>query len=229
MNFWLHFVGKQYYSIESFVEEARTVGVSRRLPLKTLEKMSVGDVVLLAQWDGKKAVLFGGFEVHGVSGIPGDVTKKLVEKLPVKHVEMFEEPVKVEKGCGEYYVTQIVSFETLDFQVVVKEVEDYDAKVPIMVEGSYFDLGDKFPEFKGQDFIYSSINHSQGFRMINFGQFMAAYEAEVKKIETLTRKRVPKVNGYFYVDARRTDEYTETHTPATELKRVVEVKNYSKR
>jgi len=72
---WLHWMGNIYYSIESFIEEARSIGVSRRVPKKTLKKMKWGDTIFLASKEkGLKApVIFGYFSLHMIQGIKVDM------------------------------------------------------------------------------------------------------------------------------------------------------------
>lgn len=76
---WLHWMGNQYYSIESFIEEARLIGVSRRVPAKALKKMKWGDIIFLTSKEKgiKNPVIFGYFILDKLQGI-----KVKIDELP---------------------------------------------------------------------------------------------------------------------------------------------------
>ena len=76
---WLHWIGNQYYSIESFIEEARLIGVSRRVPAKALKKMKWGDTIFLTSKEKgiKNPVIFGYFILDKLQGI-----KVKIDELP---------------------------------------------------------------------------------------------------------------------------------------------------
>jgi len=76
---WLHWIGNQYYSIKTFIEEAELIGVSRRVPEKMLRKMKWGDTIFLASKEKnlKSPVIFGYFKLERIQGIKVDM-----EELP---------------------------------------------------------------------------------------------------------------------------------------------------
>lgn len=83
---WLHWIGNQYYSIESFIEEARFVGVSRRVPAKVLKKMKWGNTIFLASKEKglKNPVIFGYFRLEKLQGIKvnmNELPKHLRDKM----------------------------------------------------------------------------------------------------------------------------------------------------
>ena len=39
---WLHWIGNSHYSISKFIKEAKKLGVSRRVPQRTLRNMEWG-------------------------------------------------------------------------------------------------------------------------------------------------------------------------------------------
>lgn len=87
---WLHWIGNQYYSIKSFIKEARLIGVSRRVPVKALKKMKWGDTIFLAskQKNLKNPVIFGYFRLEKLQGI-----KVNINELP----EHLRDKMKYEK------------------------------------------------------------------------------------------------------------------------------------
>jgi len=76
---WLHWIGNQYYSIRKFIEEARLIGVSRRVPQPVLKKMKWGDMIFLASKEEnlKSPVIFGYFRLERIQGVRVDM-----EELP---------------------------------------------------------------------------------------------------------------------------------------------------
>lgn len=89
---WLHWIGNQYYSIESFIEEARLVGVSRRVPEKILRKMKWGDTIFLASKEKglKSPVVFGYFVLHKIQGVKvkmEDLPEYLQDKMHYEETE----------------------------------------------------------------------------------------------------------------------------------------------
>lgn len=86
---WVHWMGNCYYSIESFIKEAKDIGISRRVPKLTLKKMKWGDTIFLTSKEkGLKApVIFGYFTLHTIQGIKVDIDtlpKHLQDKMHYK-------------------------------------------------------------------------------------------------------------------------------------------------
>lgn len=89
---WLHWIGNAYYSIESFIDEARIMGLSRRVPERILRKMKWGDTIFLASKEKKvkSPVVFGYFTLHKIQGVKVDM-EDLPEHLQDKiHYEETE-------------------------------------------------------------------------------------------------------------------------------------------
>lgn len=82
---WLHWIGNQYYSIRKFIEEARLIGVSRRVPRDVLRKMKWGDMIFLASKEKKlkSPVIFGYFRLERIQGVKVDM-EDLPEHLQSK-------------------------------------------------------------------------------------------------------------------------------------------------
>jgi len=68
---WLHWIGNKYYTIKSFIEEARLAGVSRRVPKQALRKMRWGDSIFLTSKEKglKTPVVFGYFRLEKIEGV----------------------------------------------------------------------------------------------------------------------------------------------------------------
>jgi hypothetical protein len=101
MTAWLHWIGAAYYTIDSFIDEASRMGVSRRVPQRDLKKMEWGDkVYCVTRQKGKKnPVIFAYFIVETIYGIQ---TKDLPPDIGSK-IHYIDDPrtLQVEKrGCG---------------------------------------------------------------------------------------------------------------------------------
>lgn len=107
---WLHFVGKAYYTPETFRREAESLGISRRVSLRNLGGFQWGDRVFLAFGDFRTrrrktpvtpSRVIGYFDVSTVGGLP----QKVVGDLPKEAFDSFEElnpPPLISRGCGGY-------------------------------------------------------------------------------------------------------------------------------
>ena len=97
MKTWIHFIGRKYYpTIATFEAEARQHGITRRIALKTMERMSFGDRVLLAMQDGKSSRIFGQFTITTVSGITPDFAR--IAGVTITN----QGGAQVDRGCGSY-------------------------------------------------------------------------------------------------------------------------------
>ena len=128
MSTYLHYVGG-LYTPEKFVEEAKRIGVSRRIPLRSIRNLKWGDEVLCATWEPYKAVLIeGGEEKEHSAGFKEGkarvfcsfkVTRLFVEDPDINYVllaelhfirgkvlkEVSSGVMQVERECGTYYVS----------------------------------------------------------------------------------------------------------------------------
>ncbi|MEM3426087.1 MAG: hypothetical protein QXW42_04310 [Thermofilum sp.] len=111
-KYYLHYVGKQLYSIESFMREASKLGVSRALPMSLIKSLSWGDQIMLAIYFEKKfdqskigcAKVFGYFTVESVRH--AEWTKEMADEL-ARSLNVVGEKfldVFVERRCGCYTI-----------------------------------------------------------------------------------------------------------------------------
>jgi hypothetical protein len=104
MEYWLHYVGRRLYNVDSFVEEAKRYGVQRAVAFHRLRSFNWGDKVLLAVYLKQDAEVFGYFIVEGlVHNMPPELCEKLVSQLDVVAVK--DTPSRFERRrCGSYYL-----------------------------------------------------------------------------------------------------------------------------
>lgn len=181
----MHFIGKSYYSRGSFIREAKKYGITRRVALNVLKKMSWGDRVLLAIMDGKTPVIFGEFRIERISGLSSEVMKVIAEK---GLLESQTDPggIVVRRGCGSYVAGPTYSVRTT-IEQIAKIIENEENPGKPMVGGKFI----PHPLVRLKD-----LKFRQGFRLFNYEAFAEAYKAEKEKAPLRT---IPAVRGLFYV------------------------------
>lgn len=130
MRYLLHYIGERIYTVESFIAEAKKLGVNRCLPLKLIKSIKFGDKILLATFEPKKIItsqqlsfegfeeeqekidgrknkkdgtakVFGYFTVSGLNLRASDAFKEaLTAQLDV--VESKDNNALYQRGCGSY-------------------------------------------------------------------------------------------------------------------------------
>lgn len=211
--YWIHFIGQTYYTIKSFEKEATKYGVSRRISLDTLKKMDWGNVVLLAMKVGRTPVLFGKFEVTGISGLSAEATEKISQKFKVYRVS--SGGLLVKRGCGAYiagpsYLTDASLPELANFLIELKK-SGVDIGKP-MVKGVYS---------RHKHVRLKSIPFRQGFRKFNYELFLK----ELEKAEEKNPSRTPAVKGQFYViDTEEKENNTQGQKQAGTIQEVYSYK-----
>jgi len=97
---WLHWIEKQYYTMDSFMKEARKYDFSRPISPKQLQQMSWGDAIYCAMLDGKTGVIFGYFKVLIITGLDPETLAQVGEKYVVQLIDNGGDTVS--RSCGEY-------------------------------------------------------------------------------------------------------------------------------
>jgi len=176
--YWLHHIGKAYWTPAKFRAECKKYGVSRRIALRTLEDMAFGDNVLLAMWDGKKSIIFGQFTVDTVY-FQNPETLHLIDKDLVENsVQMF-----VNRGCGTYMIVSETEV-SVPLNAIVEAAKTTGDQ--LMVGGDFRDV----PRV-----ILKKVPHRLGFRPFNWDQ---------AELDIATAKRnakgEPILYGQYYLD-----------------------------
>jgi hypothetical protein len=180
---WLHWIGNCYYSISQFIQEAKKMGVSRRISLRTLKKMEWGDkIYLLSREKGiKKPAIFGFFYLIQVEGIE---LKDLPEKLKVS-INVVKASSEV-RGCG----TRVHGGIYLMTSASVNQLSEYipESSNP-MIYGALNLLPKPWP-------ILKNLVSFRGFRKFNETAFL---EELSLRLEGCKDGRRPVLEGVFYV------------------------------
>jgi hypothetical protein len=184
---WIHFVGKSYYSIEKFINEATREGVSRAMSVHIFKKMELGDRIFLAQKHEKHTKIFGYFIFDAVTGLSQELYTKLLEAGAVRNIPTM--PFTVTRGCGSYIVDGMSEITSpSEFMRILKEGDkkDFDR---LMVGGKFYSLNTCGIE---EEYIISNIPFQQGFRLFDFEQFKTDYDSKNGRV----------VKGQFYKKER---------------------------
>lgn len=184
---WIHFIGKRYWKTpRKFMKEALKYGVSRRISAKVLRKMSWGDTVILAQWDGRKTIAFGYFNIEGVMGNV-DITSRLGD-LGHRIWHEAEVYIPVSIGCGEYVIRKVAKTDAaiVDIVEAYRRVEGEENPF-LMISGPFHSLSPWI--------VFKDIPHRQGFRQIDWEGVLA----EIPKAKK-NKAGWPILHGQFYTD-----------------------------
>jgi hypothetical protein len=103
MTAWLDFIGKAYYKTPRvFLQEAKAQGATRRVPLRTLERMNWLDKVVCVQRENghKSASVFAFFPITLLSGLSSEVTEALAMHYKLELIDAGGD--EVARGCGDY-------------------------------------------------------------------------------------------------------------------------------
>jgi len=177
--YWLHHIGKVYWTPAKFRAECKKYGVSRRIALRTLEDMAFGDNVLLAMWDGKKSIIFGQFTVDTVYFQKPETLQLISSDL----VERVIQHRFVNRGCGTYVVVSETDV-SVPLKAVVEAAEATGDQ--LMVGGDFEDV----PRT-----ILKKVPHRLGFRPFDWDQ--AELDAATAKKNA---KGEPILYGQYYLD-----------------------------
>ncbi len=105
-SYWLHWLGVKFYSISSFIDEAKRMGVSRRIPPQILRGMAWGDSIFMIGESPKfpgYSIFFGKFYVDRVKFATKSkkVKEDLQELMLRSKVKLIcEAPHTDKRGCG---------------------------------------------------------------------------------------------------------------------------------
>lgn len=160
--YWIHWLGVKYYSISSFIDEARRMGVSRRIPPQVLKGMSWGDSIFMIGESPKfpgYGILFGKFYVDRVKFATKSkkVKEDLQELMLRSKVKLIcEAPHTDKRGCG----TETSGGYYLKSSAKVKEIGEILAKG----KGSRVNIAGPLYVFKKP--ILLKITPFRGYRSI---------------------------------------------------------------
>lgn len=145
---YLHYIGRRYYTMETFIEEAKKFGVSRAVPLHQLKKLHWGDKIYTAFYQkddkGPYALVFGYFPVLGLNITNSEVKERMKQDKryrEVRHEVVSGGGARVTRGCGSYSIGS-VSYVDNDVSELAEIIEDASkelgVKTKVMAASPYF-------------------------------------------------------------------------------------------
>lgn len=208
MSDWIHYIGKKYYTMNSFAKEAAQHGVTRRVSLNVAKRMSWGDRIYTAMLDGKTGVIFGSFIISKLTGLSTEVTTQLEKEYESKLVD--EGGDIVLRGCGEYIEgdTHTIKRELPDIIDCLSQMSIDDKDIGNPMVGGLFQTASKIR--------LMDIPFRQGFRTIDAKALLHSASANGGR-----------VNGQFYIQSNNARPLLSDHLK--ECGWVQAVENYVKK
>lgn len=214
MKTWIHFIGKQYYTINQFIREAERIGVMRAVSPTVLKQMDFGDRVMLVQKDGASSKIFGYFIFTQITGLKLEVITALgdgvIQRMPAMT------PMPIQRGCGQYTVTaqyQIMDSSKLMYVIRNLNNDDFDR---IMVGGKFYPLSEIGIS---TDYVLCNIPFRQGFRRFDFDAFYNETSMSIVPARHL------KIKGQFYVMKEQIEEQREFFQRKLQTE-LIQIQNY---
>lgn len=188
MNSWLHWIGKSFYSINKFIDESVTYGITRRISLREAEKMNFGDWVYLIQKKGSNAggSVFGRFKIDKISGL---------DIQTIQTIELEMEPINdggrmVIRECGMYIEGPEYGINSTLSEIIIRLKEKEIKPKSLMIGGMTLEV------FNEPWAILLHIPHRMGFRLFDGKRFYEAYQRD----HALGLKPIIYRNDQFYAD-----------------------------
>jgi len=195
MTSWLHWIGKSYYTLAGFASEAQKFGISRRVSLQNLKKMSWGDWVccLYDTARDKGGTYFLEFRIEKITGLSAEATRMLQDEFALRPIDFGG--TAIIRGCGDY-MTGVTFYCDADMSQVVDRLDK--AKDEGMDIGKPM-IGCEPPAVKTTWLpmpVFSDIPFRQGFR--SFDRRKARIDIAMCRKES--KSKTPRLEGQYYTD-----------------------------
>ena len=166
MSNWLHYIGG-FYTPKKFIEEAKNIGVSRRVPANLIKSMSWGDTITLAYWNEGNPYAFAEFSLDGIS-LDSDLTDLVGNEL----VKAGRATVssggggRIVRGCGTYESSGTTFIVDASIREIAERAtdlaEDLDIKPSFFINGRITCIYDQRRPLPGEKFFrgYKRLEHS---------------------------------------------------------------------
>ena len=132
MTTWNHFVGGSYKNKTRFLQEAKKVGISRRVPANIARGFHFGDRVILLRYHSRKGVeAFGEMVINEII-FPKEITEKIgAELIKSGAIEYRPGPLggaNVHRECGSYVImgSYVITSPDYDIPQLVKMAQELD-------------------------------------------------------------------------------------------------------
>jgi len=201
MASWMDFLGKGYYTIPKFINEAKQYGITRRVGMigSGAAKMSWGDTVICLQKEGKSPSysVICEFTITRFVGVSEPARKLLASRHKLTQLDNEEEET-VDRECGSYEIES-----SWEIEAPLSEI----AKQLQKAKQDGLDVGKVMIGCWPEDITWESkpypkiggFDQKQGFRAYN----REKYRNDIA-MKRLQGKRL-KVKGTYYTQADVTD------------------------
>lgn len=176
MKSWLHWIGNAYYSIDSFINEALSMGVSRRIPKHILKVMDWGDRAYCVSRlpTSKNPYCFGYFTIDTIHGIK---TTNLPDEIKDKIEVKWDGPIMTQqRGCGTVQAGGFYAYTSSS----VEELAEYGDEP--QVQGGFKVFPEPWPQFW-------KMPPFRGFRRFNHKGFLE---------DILASPGRPRLKSFYY-------------------------------
>jgi len=164
-NAKVHYVGKGVYSIASYIEEAKRLGVSRAFPKRFVKNIEFEQKILTATWKFEEtrtvkdrhgwdnikrfgtATVFGYFVVEGIN-LPASIMNKLIPQMDI--IDIFDSKETIIRECGTYVVLA-GAYVKDNIEKIMELAEELDEKVKYFITGTFYELD----QFNVEDMLFS--------------------------------------------------------------------------
>ena len=164
-NAKIHYVGKGVYSIPTYIEEAKRLGVSRAFPKRFVKNIEFGQKILLSTWTFTEtqkvkdrhgwenikrfgtAKIFGYFVVEGIN-LPASIMNQLIPKMEI--IDIFDSKDTIVRECGTYVVLA-GAYVKDNIEKIMELAEELDEKVKYFITGTFYELD----QFEVEDMLFA--------------------------------------------------------------------------
>lgn len=195
---WLHFIETSHYTRPQFLREAATLGITRRIDRRVLERFEFGDVVYLATKSGSTPILFAKFVVSTLSGFSRAEIEALAKTWELRCVDIGGQ--LIERECGDYQA--LATFEVVGERVSIARALELCAELePVRLVSMKKRLPRGFRLFDADSFtqVCASVpKPARGFRRVK-GFFYVDKDAppsNVVRLDEFRGRRVQEVHNY---------------------------------
>lgn len=187
---WLHFIETSHYTRPQFLREAATLGITRRIDRRVLERFEFGDVVYLATKSGSTPILFAKFVVSTLSGFSRAEIEALAKTWELRCVDIGGQ--LIERECGDYQA--LATFEVVGERVSIARALELCAELEPDERGKWM-VGGEPIELEPVRLVSMKKRLPRGFRLFDADSFTQVCASVPKPARGFRR-----VKGFFYVD-----------------------------
>ena len=195
MTTWRHFVGG-HYTPGKFIQEARRLGVTRRVAANVARAMAFGDVVQLLHWQRGRPVLFAEFTITDII-LPVEISVEVRKKHHRLKISGGGDGQRIVRECGSYEMVGACAIEpgdNLTLQQIATESIEIAERLKL---SSWFMVGGPLTKvYEPPVEVSPPPRFSRGFTRLNPSQAAAIATAPAWPHQSPTPPTLTAVDGY---------------------------------